>query len=113
MDIMTDSAELVLYTWEENQRLKVAAQAAMDIDAFDLDVLIFHGRRSSMEFCNPNPIWAGDPPLELGCELAKGLTPEQVTRINAQIAVGFSSEGWRCEKVRSDAEGDLYACSRR
>ena len=113
MEIMTDSAELLLYTWEEDQRLKVAAQAANDIDAYDLDVLVFHGRRSSIEFCNTNPIWADDPPLELGCELARGLAPAQVTQINAQIAAGSSSEGWRCEKARSDAEGDLYACSRR
>ena len=110
-----DITELVLHAWSDGDYFRISARSTVNIDEFDLDVVVYHGSSSSTTYCNPSPIWAGDPPLRLGCGVAARFGPGQVTRISASIDSGLLSPDlqFACMKTSSDDESAVYACHRR
>ncbi|MDE0610786.1 MAG: hypothetical protein OXH77_12855 [Anaerolineaceae bacterium] len=112
-----EDAPLTFYVWEveryDEWRLMVSAAAGFEVDESKLDVSIREGVRST-EYCLRTTIFAGDPPVELGCSLGDGIRKDDIELITATVGGLFDDKRhFRCPLAESDGEIDIYACTER
>lgn len=94
-----------LWVWFQSGRYSgdVYAQAAFDIDQFDLDVIA-----DGTEYCNPSFMREGHP-LELSCDSFRG-SPGNVQNVYAIVGQSWSNRGTIFDCYKQTYDATLWAC---
>lgn len=109
-DTNAETANLWVYLWDDRFGLEGSVLMPIDLDAFDLDVVVSDGRRTDT-YCNPDPIIA-DAIAELGCGRFEGRSHTDVAQVSATITIGVTTVArYRCTRqAESNQNESVWAC---